>query len=128
MGLFSSSQASLPPPKIGADGAPIAPDRSQRSQCWEARDAYFKCLDKNKIIDNLTENTKAEKSCGSEARVFEQNCATSWVQYFKKRRVMEYQREQTLQKLKAEEAQEMPGVIGVGAPGQKPCLSVERNV
>lgn len=120
MGIFSSSQASLPPPKIGADGAPIAPDRSQRSQCWEARGAYFKCLDKNEIIDSLTENTKAEKSCGSEARVFEKNCATSWVQYFKKRRVMEHQREQTLQKLKAEGAQEMPGVIGAGAPGQKP--------
>lgn len=42
------------------------------------------------------------------------------VQYFKKRRVMEHQREQTLQKLKAEGAQEMPGVIGAGAPGQKP--------
>lgn len=42
------------------------------------------------------------------------------VQYFKKRRVMEYQREQTLQKLKAEGAQEMPGVIGAGASGQKP--------
>ncbi|TEY56942.1 hypothetical protein BOTCAL_0223g00220 [Botryotinia calthae] len=120
MGLFSSSQTSLPPPKIGADGAPIAPDRSQRSQCWEARDAYFKCLDKNEIIDSLTENAKAQKFCGSEASVFDQNCATSWVQYFKKRRVMEYQREQTLQKLKAEGAQEMPGVIGAGAPGQKP--------
>lgn len=81
MGLFGSSQASLPPPKIAADGAPIAPDRSQRSQCWEARDAYFKCLDKNEIIDSITENDKAEKSCGKEAKGFEKNCATSWVGY-----------------------------------------------
>ncbi|KAI9642418.1 hypothetical protein NHQ30_009223 [Ciborinia camelliae] len=120
MGLFGTSQASLPPPKISADGAPIAPDRSQRSQCWEARDAYFRCLDRDGIIDSITENVKAEKSCGKEARGFEKNCATSWVQYFKKRRVMEYQRDQTLRKLKAEGAQEMPGVIGAGAPGQKP--------
>jgi cytochrome c oxidase assembly factor 6 len=32
---------------------------------------------------------------------------------------MEYQRNQTLERLKAEGAQEMPGQIG-GGPGQKP--------
>jgi hypothetical protein len=42
------------------------------------------------------------------------------VTYFKKRRVMEYQRNQTLEKLKAEGATEMPGQIGPGGPGQKP--------
>lgn len=42
------------------------------------------------------------------------------VTYFKKRRVMEYQRNQTLEKLKAEGAKEMPGEIGAGALGQKP--------
>ncbi|KAF7924313.1 uncharacterized protein EAE98_007364 [Botrytis deweyae] len=121
MGLFSSSTpASLPPPKIGADGAPIAPDRTQRSRCWEARDAYFKCLDKAEIIDSITEKDKAEKACAAESKGFESNCATSWVQYFKKRRVMEYQRDQTLQRLKAEGAQEMPGQIGPPGPGQRP--------
>ncbi|KAF7937063.1 hypothetical protein BELL_0092g00140 [Botrytis elliptica] len=121
MGLFSSSTpASLPPPKIGADGAPIAPDRTQRSRCWEARDAYFKCLDKAEIIDSITEKDKAEKACAAESKGFESNCATSWVQYFKKRRVMEYQRDQTLQRLKAEGAQEMPGQIGPSGPGQRP--------
>jgi cytochrome c oxidase assembly factor 6 len=33
---------------------------------------------------------------------------------------MEYQKEQTLQKLKAEGAQMMPGDIGPGGPGWKP--------
>jgi len=82
MGLFSSyttTEASLPPPKIGPDGSPIAPDRSQRSRCWEARDAYFACLDKEGIIDSLTEKDRAEKGCAKEARTFEANCATSWV-------------------------------------------------
>ncbi|KAA8566065.1 hypothetical protein MFRU_039g00110 [Monilinia fructicola] len=121
MGLFSSSSpGSLPPPKIGADGAPIAPDRTQRSRCWEARDVYFKCLDKAEIIDSITEKDKAEKACAVESRGFESNCATSWVQYFKKRRVMEYQRDQTLRRLKAEGAQEMPGQIGPPGPGQRP--------
>jgi len=36
------------------------------------------------------------------------------VTYFKKRRVMEYQRNQTLERLKAEGAQEMPGQLGPG--------------
>ncbi|KAF4634251.1 hypothetical protein G7Y89_g3856 [Cudoniella acicularis] len=121
MGLFSSSSpATLPPPKISVDGAPIAPDRSQRARCWEARDAYFHCLDKNNIIDSITEKDKAEKGCASEGRGFEANCASSWVTYFKKRRVMEYQKNQTLDKLRKEGAQQMPGEIGAGAPGQKP--------
>jgi hypothetical protein len=42
------------------------------------------------------------------------------VTYFKKRRVMEYQRNKTLERLKAEGAQEMPGQIGPPAPGQRP--------
>jgi cytochrome c oxidase assembly factor 6 len=79
MGLFSSSPASPPPPKISSDGAPIAPDRTQRAKCWEARDAYFGCLDRNNIVDSITEKDKAEKACSAEGRGFETNCASSWV-------------------------------------------------
>jgi len=78
---------------------------------------YFACLDKEGIIDSLTEKDKAEKGCAKESRNFEVNCATSWVQHFKKKRVMEYQRDQTLQRLKAEGAQQMPGELGPGGPG-----------
>ncbi|TVY57252.1 Cytochrome c oxidase subunit 6B-like protein new16 [Lachnellula suecica] len=119
MGLFGTSTSSPPPPKISSDGAPIAPDRTQRAKCWEARDGYFRCLDKNNIIDSIGEKDKAEKNCASEGRGFEANCASSWVTYFKKRRVMEYQKNQTLEKLRAEGAQEMPGQMGPGAPPQK---------
>lgn len=81
MGLFSSSTPSpaLPAPKISSDGAPIAPDRTQRAKCWEARDGYFRCLDKNNIVDSITEHDKAEKGCAKEGREFEGNCASSWV-------------------------------------------------
>ncbi|KAE8448707.1 hypothetical protein EG329_008922 [Mollisiaceae sp. DMI_Dod_QoI] len=120
MGFFSTSPASPPAPKISSDGAPIAPDRSERAKCWEARDAYFACLDKNNIVDSITEKDKAAKACGAEGRGFEGNCASSWVTYFKKRRVMEYQRNKTLEKLKAEGAQQMPGQIGPLGPGQRP--------
>ncbi|KAK2625952.1 hypothetical protein QTJ16_005264 [Diplocarpon rosae] len=111
MGLFSSSSPSLPTPMLSTDGAPIAPDRTQRARCWEARDAYFECLDRNEIVDSIKESGKADKVCKSEAGRFEGNCASSWVTYFKKRRVMEDQRNKTLEKLKAEGALKMPGEI-----------------
>lgn len=80
MGLWSSSDKPSPPaPKISSDGAPIAPDRSQRAKCWEARDAYFKCLDNNGIVDSISEKDKAAKACAVEERGFEANCASSWV-------------------------------------------------
>ncbi|TVY90234.1 Cytochrome c oxidase subunit 6B-like protein, partial [Lachnellula willkommii] len=110
MGFFSSTATSSPPPpKISSDGAPIAPDRTQRAKCWEGRDAYFRCLDKNGIIDSIGQKDKAEKECAGEARGFEGNCASSWVTYFKKRRVAEHQKAQTLERLRTEGAQEMPG-------------------
>jgi hypothetical protein len=79
MGLFGSAPVTLPPPKISSDGAPIAPDRTQRAKCWEGRDGYFSCLDKNNIIDSITEKDKAEKFCSGEGMKFEANCASSWV-------------------------------------------------
>jgi cytochrome c oxidase assembly factor 6 len=81
MGFWSSDKPSPPAPKISSDGAPIAPDRSQRAKCWEARDAYFQCLDKNGIVDSLSEKDKAAKGCPAEGKAFEANCATSWVSF-----------------------------------------------
>lgn len=78
-------------------------------RCWEARDAYFKCLDGANIIDSITEKDAAAKACGSEGKAFEANCASSWVKYFKQRRVMEDKKERTLRQLKAEGALEIPG-------------------
>jgi cytochrome c oxidase assembly factor 6 len=79
MGAGASKPASLPVPKISSDGAPIAPDRTQRSQCWEARDIYYGCLDKHDILDGIAEKDKAAKVCAAEGRGFESNCAESWV-------------------------------------------------
>lgn len=79
MGAGASKEASLPPPKISSDGSPIAPDRTQRSRCWEARDIYFNCLEKHDIIDSIGEKDKAAKECAVESRGFEANCASSWV-------------------------------------------------
>lgn len=80
MGFFSSSPAS--PEAKRADevrtGA-VAPDRTERARCWEARDAYFACLDKANVIDPVKEDKAVRSACSRENTNFEQNCATSWV-------------------------------------------------
>ncbi|KAL8991780.1 MAG: hypothetical protein Q9188_007697, partial [Gyalolechia gomerana] len=63
MGLFSSTP-STPSPQPTSDGAYIAPDRSARDRCYEARDAFFACLDRANIVDSITEADKAEEACG----------------------------------------------------------------
>ncbi|KAI9837818.1 MAG: hypothetical protein M1819_006752 [Sarea resinae] len=120
MGWFSSSSPSVSPPvpKPSSDGAFEAPGRNERAHCWEARDAFFKCLDSNSIIDSIKDHGLAGERCAEEGKAFEKNCASSWVQYFKKRRVMEYNKNQTLEKLKAEGARPLPG--GGGGPDSLP--------
>ncbi|KAH7039094.1 cytochrome oxidase c subunit VIb-domain-containing protein [Macrophomina phaseolina] len=77
MGWFSSSTPAGPKPS--SDGAFEAPDRSSRVQCWEARDAFFQCLDRHNIIDSVTNKDEAAAHCGREDKKFAQNCASSWV-------------------------------------------------
>jgi len=81
MGLFGSttSQPTPPKPEASTDGGYIAPDRSARAQCWEGRDAFFQCLDKNGIVDSVREDGKAKSVCGTELKQFEKHCASSWV-------------------------------------------------
>lgn len=57
----------------------VAPTRSERQRCWEARDAYFACLDANNIVDALKEDKAAGKACGVESAGFERDCAREWV-------------------------------------------------
>lgn len=85
----------------------VAPTRAERQRCWEARDGYFACLDANNIVDALKEEKKAAKVCGKEGVVFEQDCATQWVTYFKKWRVQEMQKQKRLKELEAQGAIKM---------------------
>jgi len=107
MGLFSTSSSSTA--RISEDGTSEAPNRSERARCWEARDSYFRCLDRSGVVDSLADHGLAAGRCPTETVAFEKNCASSWIQYFKKRRVMEHKRNETLEKLKAEGAQPFAG-------------------
>jgi cytochrome c oxidase assembly factor 6 len=82
MGWWPFSPSEQDGPKKTTGGAFEQPSRSTRAKCYEARDAFFECLDRNNILDSI--NTKdgrdaAKKACSQEDVVFEKDCAHSWV-------------------------------------------------
>ncbi|EAW09551.1 cytochrome c oxidase subunit 6B family protein [Aspergillus clavatus NRRL 1] len=87
-----------------SDGGRIAPDRTSREKCWEGRDNFFACLDKNEIVDSIKEDKEVRRKCGKELAEFEGACAKAWVKYFKEKRVMEYNRDKTIERIKKEDA------------------------
>ncbi|KAF2704352.1 hypothetical protein K504DRAFT_451065 [Pleomassaria siparia CBS 279.74] len=108
--------------KKTSGGAFESPSRTNRAKCYEARDAFFECLDKNKILDSI--NSRAgqiatREACGASDVVFEKNCAHSWVEYFKKQRVVNYQKEQTIKRIEAQG--------GEIAPIEAPQLPLRRG-
>lgn len=62
-----------------SDGGRIAPDRTSRARCWEGRDLFFACLDKNDILDGIKEDGKARQKCAKEVAEFEEACSKTWV-------------------------------------------------
>ncbi|KAK5114708.1 hypothetical protein LTR62_002282 [Meristemomyces frigidus] len=116
MGWLSSDKTIALAPEASQDGGYIAPDRSARQMCWDGRDSFFQCLERNGIIDSVKEDEKAKKLCAPELKEFEKYCASSWVTYFKKRRVMEFQRDMTIKKLSQEGAAPMD-ITGSGGTG-----------
>lgn len=84
MGIFSSSpppQTSPSAPTPSSDGAYIAPDRSARQHCWDARDTFFTCLERNGIVNSIEEKEKTNELCGKENQRLEGECVKSWVQH-----------------------------------------------
>ena len=82
MGLtdwLSTSKPASPVPEPSNDGGYIAPDRSSRAQCYEGRDKFFECLDRNDILDSQKDDDKARKACAPELKEFEKMCPASWV-------------------------------------------------
>lgn len=62
-----------------SDGGRIAPDRSSRARCWEGRDAFFACLDRNDILDAIKDDKEARRKCAKEVAEFEAACSQTWV-------------------------------------------------
>ena len=60
-------------------------DRSTRQLCYEARDAFFSCLDGNQ---------GNEKACARLEGTFQSSCPAAWAKHFRERRVYERQKEE----------------------------------
>ncbi len=79
MGLFSAASDQRSSPQHSVDYTSEAPNRNNRTHCWEARDEYFRCLDRNGIIDSVRDKSNAAKKCPQESQEFDAKCASSWV-------------------------------------------------
>ncbi|KAL4772111.1 hypothetical protein BDW60DRAFT_207487 [Aspergillus nidulans var. acristatus] len=51
-----------------------------------------------------TGDKEARKKCAKEIAEFEAACSSTWVKYFKEKRVMEYNRDKTIERIKKEDA------------------------
>ncbi|KAF5359890.1 hypothetical protein D9756_002945 [Leucocoprinus leucothites] len=60
------------------------PSRQNRQKCWEARDAYFGCLDRANVVKAGEEGN----ACTKEKKRYEDDCAKSWIEYFNQRRII----------------------------------------
>lgn len=121
MGLLSSLNPFASPSPTAAAAEEVrsgvrAPDRTERRRCWDARDAYFSCLDASKILDPLSK--EGAQACLPQNAVFERDCAREWVAYFKKWRVADHNKKQ---RIKALEAQGAHAVEITGGPGGPPA-------
>ena len=60
---------------MAKDNPDQPPTRSQRQQCWDARDKYFGCLDKTGLVDAVPD----PNVCSADRQGFERHCIGSWV-------------------------------------------------
>ncbi|KAH0422824.1 hypothetical protein CKAH01_16636 [Colletotrichum kahawae] len=106
MGFFSTKSDEDRRAEEVRSGA-VAPKRNERRKCWDARDAYFGCLDANNIVDALKDDRQARKACPTQNADFERDCAAAWVKYFKQWRVADIAKKERIAQLEAENAIKM---------------------
>ncbi|KIY44021.1 hypothetical protein FISHEDRAFT_52312 [Fistulina hepatica ATCC 64428] len=68
------------------------PSREGRQKCWEARDAYFACLDNLHVLKAGDEG----KACATQNAGYHKSCAKSWIEYFNQRRIIAEQQKDRL--------------------------------
>ena len=49
-----------------------APNKAERQKCWQARDAFWKCLDES--ADDIAK-------CKAQRKLFEANCTAQWASF-----------------------------------------------
>ena len=90
------------------------PLRSNRKLCWESRDNFNKCLDKIEVVNPLDASKQKliKDNCSAEDQKFQQDCATSWVKYFKEKRVVDIKKQAIQKEIDENRATQLPFTIG----------------
>jgi cytochrome c oxidase assembly factor 6 len=96
MGIFSSSTTQPQQDEMRK--------KSSRQHCWDARDQYFACLEKHNIDNDITDSKSAQKNCKPEDDFFQQQCISSWVKYFREKRISDIKKNRRIQELEGEGA------------------------
>ncbi|KAF9363472.1 hypothetical protein BGX34_004088 [Mortierella sp. NVP85] len=74
------------------------PTRSDRQKCWSSRDAYFACLNESNVLD--PSKPEADNICVELRKQYQGACMKSWVEYFNKRRVLEVEQKEILERMR----------------------------
>lgn len=62
------------------------PNKEQRKLCWDARDSYWQCLDKNAPQHQATSGAKEPSVCLQMRQLFQKQCPGQWVKHFDRKR------------------------------------------
>lgn len=65
------------------------PDKAKRQECWNARDTYWQCLDKNAPNYSATSGEEGPSMCAKLRKLFETACPGQWVKHFDRKRTYE---------------------------------------
>lgn len=65
------------------------PDKETRQSCWNARDEYWQCLDKNAPDYQATSGADEPKECQKFRKLFQSKCPGQWVKHFDRKRTYE---------------------------------------
>lgn len=65
------------------------PDKAKRTKCWDSRDNYWQCLEKNAPEHSTTGGQEEPSACISLRKIFESNCPAQWVKHFDRKRSYE---------------------------------------
>lgn len=65
------------------------PDKDERKKCWDSRDRYWECLEKNSPKHNNTSGAEEPKECVKLRKLYEAGCPGQWVKHFDRKRTYE---------------------------------------
>lgn len=64
----------------------VFPSKEQRRVCWDARDKYWQCLDKNAPDHQSTSGANEPSACVQLRKLFQSSCPGQWVKHFDRKR------------------------------------------